>query len=453
MFVRRIRKRVCSQRRGIVAVLVAISLGALMAVLALTVDGGRLYDARRQSQMAADAAADAGAMDLYASLDESGTDPSASVSRAIAAAYAVAEVNGFDNDGKHSTVEVYCPPRTGSRAGQTGFIEVQIEKKLSRCFSGIFGKGSLSVHGRAVAAGTQIATRGSILVLESKKKHAMSLKGSNSRVEATGDIIVNSRSPKALKVSKHGQAQAEHFLLAGGVDRKSRGMLEGEVQTGVVPTPDPLAGLPVPPTSTARDVNDYLQVINGRRNFRLPPGTYHDLEFDKDDVVVMEPEIITVNGNLSFKGNSSLTAIHTTIYHVGKKSVKLDTRGEITLIPPTEGTYRDISLFQSRTSKKKVQFRKSGHLDIRGIVYAPNAEVKFNHIQNGVLGLDLQDEEDNDDEDDVDPVGGIDDGGADMNGSIGASIISRKLKIDKHSQIKIFGDSIAAQRRFLGVVE
>ena len=57
----RARSGLLLDQRGGVAVMVAISMTALMAVLALGIDYGALLDARSEAQRAADAAALAGA--------------------------------------------------------------------------------------------------------------------------------------------------------------------------------------------------------------------------------------------------------------------------------------------------------------------------------------------------------------------------------------------------------
>lgn len=53
------------KRRGTVAVIVALSLVAVLSVVALALDGGILYEDRRDIQAAADAAALAAADDLF----------------------------------------------------------------------------------------------------------------------------------------------------------------------------------------------------------------------------------------------------------------------------------------------------------------------------------------------------------------------------------------------------
>src|SRR5438132_8466767 len=93
------------KRIGTVAVLVAVCLTVLLSFVAIAIDGGLLMDDRRRAQSAADAAAMAGAADLFlkwqtnAGVDNQGT--------AVAKASATSAANGFPNP------EVYCPPQSG----------------------------------------------------------------------------------------------------------------------------------------------------------------------------------------------------------------------------------------------------------------------------------------------------------------------------------------------------
>src|SRR5262245_23516951 len=98
------RSRRTSSRKGAVAAQVAFFLAALMAVVALAMDGGTLVMKRRDLQAAADAAAMAGATDMYKHwFANHGDDPS---DTALASALTYASDNGFNNDGVTNTVVV-----------------------------------------------------------------------------------------------------------------------------------------------------------------------------------------------------------------------------------------------------------------------------------------------------------------------------------------------------------
>ena len=151
-----------STRRGMVAAQVALSLSALMAMLAVVADGGLLLVERRHAQATADAAALAAASDLYVNWNtNNGTDPSGT---ALASALGVASANGYTNDGTTSTVTVNISPKKysgGPNAGTTlppGYAEATVTWNQQRFFSGIFGSGAIPVSARAVARGVQVPT-------------------------------------------------------------------------------------------------------------------------------------------------------------------------------------------------------------------------------------------------------------------------------------------------------
>src|SRR5271166_5538254 len=100
---RMLRSSSASRRGAVLAWLVA-SLGVVIAVVAIGMDGGRLMDGRRSARAAADAAALAAAADLYANYaTNQGTDP---LGTARQAALNSAAANGYANDGTTSTVTV-----------------------------------------------------------------------------------------------------------------------------------------------------------------------------------------------------------------------------------------------------------------------------------------------------------------------------------------------------------
>ena len=138
-----------STRRGIATAQVALSLSALMAMLAVVADGGLLLVERRHAQATADAAALAAASDLYAKWNTNkGSDSGNSASNS---AMGVASANGYTNDGTTSKVTVNVPPgkySSGPNAGKAlpaGYAEATVTWYQPRGFSGVFGSGAIPV--------------------------------------------------------------------------------------------------------------------------------------------------------------------------------------------------------------------------------------------------------------------------------------------------------------------
>ncbi|HUP79700.1 MAG TPA: pilus assembly protein TadG-related protein [Pirellula sp.] len=432
-----------SRRRGVIIPFVAIMMVVILGLAALSVDGGSLYLERRNTQVAADASADAAAIQLLASFASNrGVD---SDGKARDAALLVAAAHGY----KATSVIVNIPPKSGSFVGKNGYAEVLIKSNPPRFFSKIFSDKEQVVNSRSVAAGTLISTKASVLVLNPKSKNSLKLKGQSSFLEVGGDVIVNSKNKKAVEINKKAQLKAEHVLVSGGLSKNSKRSIDGEVSTGVDPTPDPFASLPIPAKGTTLKADDFKTVVGTSNKYNLEPGTYKELKFNKNDTVIMSPGIYYVDGGgVELKGESTLNAAGVMIFNTGKRGFKVSTKGNISISPPKSGPYQGISLFQDSAMKTKVEFSKQFHLDISGIIYAPNSDVKFKSstidIDSGGEDADWESEGDEPMEDDS--------GYADES-SIGAAIVAAKLTVEKKTRLTIQGADIAALRPLLGVVE
>lgn len=126
--------------RGQVIMLMVILLAALLGIVGLAVDGGRLYLGQRTAQNAADNAALAGSLALCDG------------SSVTTIAFAAASINGFNNDGVTNSVTVNNPPSTGPNAGDLEHVEVIITSVQEPAFSQLVYSGDLESTVRAVAS-------------------------------------------------------------------------------------------------------------------------------------------------------------------------------------------------------------------------------------------------------------------------------------------------------------
>jgi Flp pilus assembly protein TadG len=435
--------RNAKNRHGAVLIQLAVTLPAILGLAALAIDVGNMYHARRSTQTVADAAAEAAAIELFNrfSTDE-GADRNGT---ARAAALTSAAANGYSA----ADVVINLPPLKGAFAGKAGYVEVLVEARPAQGFSAVFGIGQQEIVSRAVGAGAMVDSMASVLVLDPKKKNSFKLKGKGSTLTVGGDVIVNSKNKKAAQIGKKGQVKADHFVVTGGLEKNSRKFIDAEVSTGAAPSPDPLSSLPIPPKGSRLNPNEFMTSSGGRDSYNLVPGTYKELKFDKDDIVNMAPGIYYIEDKVEFKGDASVYANNVMIYNAGKKGFKIKTKGDVRISPPTSGPYEAVSLFQGGAKKTKVEFAKQNHMDISGIIYAPNSEVKFKKST-----VDIDDEGDEDDDWDLEEDLPMEEEfGVVENSSIGASIIAAKFSIEKNSRVSVQGSSINGIRPLLGVVE
>lgn len=383
-------------RTGTVLPLVAISLVALIAIIALVIDVGILLCQRRQNQATADAAALAAADVLYTNYPKAqGRDEDGS---ARAAALALALDNGHPNDGTVSVVEVYIPPVSGAYAGQDGYVEVVVTYYQRRFFSNIFATGPLPVRARAVARGAWVPYHAGIIVLEQTDKGAVSVRGNGSLTDVGAPIVVNSSSPSAVLDQGGGTITAPELIITGNYTATGGGVINAQIQTGVPPTPDPLNYLPapgesgappIPPAGTLRQT----ALPGGGSQYDLYPGSFSNLpNFGKKDVVIFHQDsnptggiYYLTAGGLNAQGANLMMAPGESggmvIYNAGtgmndKIIITGAPGGVVNLTSRSTGPYEGLILFQARNSSADVQIEGNGSFQITGTLYAPNALLK-----------------------------------------------------------------------------
>ena len=115
------------EERGQTLVLTAMCMTMMLAFMALALDVGVLFRAKRRMQIAADAAAMAGTTELF----YNGT------TNVAAKAYAAAKANGVDNTVSGNTVTVTLPPISLGATACATCVEVQLSTPNPTVFMGI----------------------------------------------------------------------------------------------------------------------------------------------------------------------------------------------------------------------------------------------------------------------------------------------------------------------------
>lgn len=444
-----------NSRCGGVMPLTALNLSLLAGVVALVVDGGTLMETRRHVQAGADAAALAGAADLYANyLKNQGLDLNGT---AQASALSIASANGFANDGVQSSVTVNVSPQKyqgGANVGQTipaGYIEVLIQYNAGHLFSGIFGVGVTPVRARAVARGRCVPlANNAVIAMSLHSSGALTVLGSGG-LTVSGGIQINSTSSQAVEVSSTLGITASTITTtstaAVGLQFFSSllfGSGGGSPSLAIgSPQPDPLRFLAPPdPTQlglSTRGTN--LLVSSGPMD--LYPGVYNGgIQIGNNATVILHansdgsPGIYYLQGpnglQISSSANVTTAAGETggiMIYNDWGSStdaINLTTFGVVSLTPPTSGPYRGICLFQKRGTSASpappMTLDGNGTFNLTGTIYASHAVVNLS-------------------------------GGSSTN-VFGGQIIADKLNINGAASVNINdGTQPTASMRLLGLVE
>jgi len=385
-----------SSRRGTVALFVAVCLTVILAVVAISLDGGILLTERRHAQAVADAAAHAAAVDIY---------QGHSVSIAQKSALFTAAANGYANDGTVSIITpnlqdgsgnplygIWIPPISGDHVGDANYAEVVVQWNQGRSFSSIFGSGSIPVRARAVAGiGSGGASSAGILVLDPTKSGALAVSGSAS-VRCNGPIIVDSNDPKAVTVAGASSVTAPLISITGNDSVSGAAQLTGTVKTGVPPTPDPLAALAPPDPASLPVQSKGPYSLGAHSTATLSPGVYvGGISLTGSSSVTLLPGIYYIKGGgFNLRGSSSVNGSGVMIYNdplVGGDAINLGGAGSVTLSPPTSGPFSGITLFQNRNSNVAARISGNSDFTLSGTFYLAGASLTVHgHGSTNVLG-------------------------------------------------------------------
>ncbi|HEX3314098.1 MAG TPA: pilus assembly protein TadG-related protein [Gemmataceae bacterium] len=366
----RINKR-REKREGAIYALLLVSISVIVALLAITLDGGRLLDQRRTVQQAADLAALAAAADLYSHYDvNNGLDPSGT---AAAAALGIAQSNGYACDGVASSITVNVPPKSGPFANVAGHVEVLLSANVAGSFSACVTNSALGAGGRGVARGRRRNV--GVVALNASGIGIQNSNSGNIRVIG-GAFNMNSTSAAAFSPGS-GWLTADSTEIVGGYTG-SVAYVTGPVDTGAQATSDPLALLQGPDTSMLATF-PFQTYTSGTTT--LGPGIYRGgLKLSGTATVNLQPGTYVLDGGgLSVTGSASLVGNQAMIYStsISQASGPINIAAAVTLTPPTSGTYAGICLYQDRAIATAVKVIGNGSLKITGAIYAPSAQVQL----------------------------------------------------------------------------
>jgi hypothetical protein len=365
----------------------ALAMVTIFGIVALTMDGGRLMDKRRQTQGVADAAALAAAADLYANFWQNhGADSSGSAKQA---ALASAAANAPAGDGASTELTVNIPPASGSFAGQAGYVEVIANTQVPASFARVFTGQDLPVRARSVAVGQPMKL--GLILLRPSGADAL-LNNSLALTVVNSPIIVNSSDPAAYDQAGFGVAVASRFDITGGYVN-SGGLILGTIRTGVRPVPDPLAFLPVPDASAATVRSAAPLKLNAPLPTILQPGIYRGgIAMSGSSSAVLMPGVYIMDGGGFQVGDlATVTGLEVTIYNTAGAypagPITIDSLGKVALAAPLSGTYQGINFFQNRGLPQPLSFTGHGLTAITGVVYAANAEVNATEALTGAVEI------------------------------------------------------------------
>jgi Flp pilus assembly protein TadG len=204
-----IRRGHAESETGQILVIFALGLTAFVFVLALILDGGRVYAERRRTQNAADAAATAGASVLKSS------DPGGSLAAVQQAACSAAKDNGFGSGAVDSTcgpsgtvVKIHVPgsgdgvgdlPNVAAGFKTPGYVQVAVTSSFDSFVGSWLGGAPFRASALAVAANIHSSGIGfGVLVLNPADCGSLFINGTGTTLTIhNGGVMVDSSAAKS----------------------------------------------------------------------------------------------------------------------------------------------------------------------------------------------------------------------------------------------------------------
>jgi hypothetical protein len=212
------------------------------------------------------------------------------------------------------------------------------------------------------------------------------LEGTNARVTANGEIVVNSSSSKAMVVQGKGEVTASGVYVTGGVTAAAGGITPAPV-TGVSPRPDAYAALTAPAYSGC-NFNNY-RLTGGSAT--LNPGVYCGGITILGGKATFEPGLYIVNGGgLSIVGGSA-SGQGVTFYITGDGHaygpVSIGAV-QVNLSASTVGPLAGVLFFQDRSVKTSLPntLLENGSAQLIGLLYFPTTKVLYSGGSASSLG-------------------------------------------------------------------
>ena len=220
------------KEEGQVLVFTVLCMTVLLGFVALATDAGLLFRAKRNLQTAADAAAFAGAVELFYN----------GPTNVVSVAKAAAKANGYDATASGTSVLVFTPPNDGPDTGCASCIEVVIKSKSYTSLATFAGKSSFNVAARAVAGAPGLSDDCIWLVDPSVSGQLTMQGGQNSQLNASGcSVYLNSNSSTAVSLTGNPNVTINSLNDVSTQNVSTKANFTGTINTGVTPQSPPLA--------------------------------------------------------------------------------------------------------------------------------------------------------------------------------------------------------------------
>lgn len=365
---------------GQALILVALCLTCILGFVGLATDVGVLLHAKRNLQIAADAAALAGANEI--NIDST---------QIVAAGKAASSTNGVTDGVNGATVTVTNGPLYGPNKGTKGYIEAIVIAPQPTFFMGLFRfTSSMPVAARAVAFNGANNGSGCVHALNGSAPDTINLQG-HFTVDAPGcQVLDNSSDPCGLDFTGNaGSLTAGSVSVAGGAcghETDSNPLPEKGPQTS-----DPLASTytPIPQASwpaCAAPPSGTQWGTGGGISYN-PSGTNPTTLFcysgniSINNAVSMNAGTYIFTGSLGLQGHGSLDGTAGVTIYLAAPNGNMNMGGSgnsnLSLTAPTTGPFANVAIYQEPLDTNAVNMEGTPVSSLTGIIYLPSAMLEL----------------------------------------------------------------------------
>jgi hypothetical protein len=382
---------------GQTVILVALCLTCILGFVGFATDVGVLLHAKRNLQIAADAAALAGANEI--NID---------ATKIQAAGQAASAQNGFTDGSNGVSAAINNGPLHGPHAGDASYVEAIVTQSQPTFFMKLFSFSSMPVAARAVAFNGASNGFGCLTALNQTAPKAIELQG-NFTVDAPGcQVIDDSKDPCALQFTgSAGNLTAGSVGVVGPALGGSQGVCGFPTDstpvpvTGVPQASDPLASTyhsltaaqigscAAPPSGNTWGSSGGTVLADGSKVF------CYSGNISIGNNVTMMPGTYVFTGSLGLQGHGSLAGTNVTIYLAAPNgNMNMGGSGTSTLGPlsaPSSGPYQNVVIYEEPADTNPVNLEGTPISNLSGIVYLPSAQLQLggNGTLNQTLNVDL----------------------------------------------------------------
>lgn len=368
-FCRMTLRRLGRDRRGAMAVTMALATTVLLGFAGAGIDIAVWETSKRDMQGAADQAA-------FSAAISSG----AGGSHAADNAKAVTASMGFVHGQQGVTVTVNNPPATGGYAGNSLAWEVIVRKPQRMRFAGVFLGSQPTASARAVAVpagGTYC-----MLILDPTASGALNLQGNPNLSTPNCSIQVNSNSASAVYSGGSGSITANTLSIVGGYSIGNASHIYASVTTGASAVADPYASRTIPsylslPCITVPNFGNHQTVT-------LVPGRYcNGINVGNGTLILQPGTYILDRGQLSTNGGSitgnGVTLVLTSSTGSNYATVSLGGNSTVDLKTQSSGSLSGILFFQDRNAPASTTNNLTGgsNQKFTGALYFPSTSVNY----------------------------------------------------------------------------